>query len=172
MLKYLFSEQAVVAELREGALKPNRAKDFLLFALALSIFSQLVSGVFQAMGKSESALLGSLGYIAMALVVGLGAYFLFRWLLGNLYEANGGSEGKHFYERLFVLFLSAGLRLLVVLIPFLVVGSLTLVWLLPRVLEAMWVFYLYMAVYLGIIVIAPIVYVYRRVKAGLLAVNA
>lgn len=107
----LFKKDKILAELKAGPVPALRAKGYIVAAMFLSFIGNSLSGVIRVQEKMKdgSATEAIIALVTMFVVVVL-IFFVFRYLIGRLYEANGGASGKQFFERLFLLAMSAGTK--------------------------------------------------------------
>lgn len=111
MFKFFFRKESVLAELKSGALQSSRIRDFLLFTLLFTTILRMISGVGGVLGKIEpNAVTGILIAVGVVMLVLVLVYFVLRFMLLKLYEANGGEQGQHFLERLVTLGISTMVR--------------------------------------------------------------
>lgn len=158
LIKHLFKKEAVLQELKAGPLSTVRAKDYLILFLLLSFVGQLPSllRVLEGPGDLFPRLIG----VVAGLLVVVIAYFIFRAMLLGLYRANGEASGVNFYERFFVLMLSASLRIL----PY---SLLVIAVVLPAMSFMPPEYLLFPVLLLMAFVMFVIVWVYRQIRAGL-----
>jgi hypothetical protein len=169
---YFFNKEAVVAELRNGDLPAKRAKDFLVFWITFLLVWQLFSiclQVFQNKPGLDTPLAKAGAFLSAFLLFGL-AYVIARLMLESLYHANGGEAGKRFYERLFVLGMSAGMRVLIFLVPAAILG-LVLISFFAAYFTNEALFLGVLALFALAVVILPLVWIFRDVRSGLKALS-
>jgi hypothetical protein len=146
--------------------------DFIVFWLTFMLVWQLFSiclQVFQNKPGLDTPLSKAGAFLTAFLLFSL-AYVIARLMLESLYHANGGEAGKRFYERLFVLGMSAGMRVLIFLVPAAILGIV--------VLSFSAAYFVGSALFLGalvlfalVVAIVPLIWIFRDVRSGLRALS-